>query len=43
MAAFGTDADEILVEGAKALRGYAGPNEYEAVKQFNEFMAAYVA
>ena len=42
MAAFGTGADEILVEGAKSLRGYAGPNEHGAVSQFNEFMAAYV-
>jgi len=37
MAAFGTDADEILVEGAKAFRSNVGPNEHALVNNFNEF------
>jgi uncharacterized oxidoreductase len=37
MAAFGTDADEILDEGAKAFRSNAGPNEHALVNNFNEF------
>ncbi|SDR44347.1 uncharacterized oxidoreductase [Rhizobiales bacterium GAS113] len=37
MAVFGTDADEILVEGAKAFRANVGPNEHGLVNNFNEF------
>jgi uncharacterized oxidoreductase len=37
MAVLGTDADEILVEGAKAFRSNPGPNEYGLVSSFNEF------
>ncbi|SEE67590.1 uncharacterized oxidoreductase [Rhizobiales bacterium GAS188] len=37
MAVFGTDADEILVEGAKAFRANVGPNEHGLVNSFNEF------
>jgi uncharacterized oxidoreductase len=36
MAAFGTDADEILVEGAKAFRANPGPNEHAFVDGFNQ-------
>jgi len=36
MAVLGTDADEILVEGAKALRANAGPNEHGLVNGFNQ-------
>jgi uncharacterized oxidoreductase len=35
MAVFGTDADEILVEGAKAFRANPGPNEHAFVNGFN--------
>ena len=35
----GTDADEVLVERAKALRNNAGPNEAAFVFQFNDMMA----
>ncbi len=40
MAALGTNADEILVEGAKAFRSNAGPNEHALVNSFNEFASA---
>ena len=40
MAVLGTDADEILVEGAKAFRSNAGPNEHGLVNTFNEFASA---
>jgi uncharacterized oxidoreductase len=43
MAAFGTDADEILVEGAKAFRSNAGPNEHSLVNGFNAHMSALLA
>jgi len=36
MAVFGTDADEILVEGAKAFRANPGPNEHAFVIGFNQ-------
>jgi uncharacterized oxidoreductase len=36
MAALGTDADEILVDGAKAFRANAGPNEHALVNGFNQ-------
>ena len=36
MAVFGTDADEILVEGAKAFRANPGPNEHALVNGFNQ-------
>jgi len=40
MAILGTDADEILVEGAKAFRSNAGPHEHGLVNSFNEFASA---
>src|ERR1700720_2941129 len=40
MAVLGTDADEILVEGAKAFRANAGPREHDLVNNFNEFASA---
>jgi hypothetical protein len=40
IAAFATDADEILVEGAKAFRSNAGPNEHALVHNFNEYVTA---
>ena len=40
MPVFGRDADEILVEGAKAFRSNAGPNEHGLVNSFNEFASA---
>jgi uncharacterized oxidoreductase len=36
MAVLGTDADEILVEGAKAFRNNAGPDEHALVNGFNQ-------
>jgi uncharacterized oxidoreductase len=36
MAVLGTDADEILVDGAKAFRANAGPNEHALVNGFNQ-------
>jgi uncharacterized oxidoreductase len=36
MSVLATDADEILVEGAKAFRGNAGPNEHALVDGFNQ-------
>ena len=43
MAVFGADADEILVEGAKAFRSNAGPNEHGLINSFNEFATARLA
>jgi uncharacterized oxidoreductase len=43
MAVFCTDADEILVEGAKAFRSNAGPNEHSLVNGFNAHMSALLA
>ena len=40
MAVFGTDADEILVEGAKGFRGNVGPNEHALVGDFNQLISA---
>jgi uncharacterized oxidoreductase len=40
MAVLGTDAAEILVEGAKAFRSNAGPNEHGLVNSFNDFAFA---
>jgi uncharacterized oxidoreductase len=40
MTAFGTDADEILVEGAKQFRANAGANEHGLVNGFNEIATA---
>ena len=36
MEVFGTDADEILVEAAKAFRNNAGPDEHALVNGFNQ-------
>jgi uncharacterized oxidoreductase len=36
MRVLGTDADEVLVERAKALRNGAGPHESALVTQFND-------
>lgn len=36
----GTDADEIVVEGAKAMQDNAGPNEHALVDGFNQQAAA---
>jgi uncharacterized oxidoreductase len=38
MVVLGTDADEILVEGAKLFRGNPGPGEHELVNGFNAQM-----
>jgi uncharacterized oxidoreductase len=35
IAVLGTDADEVLVEGAKAFRANVGPNEHGFVNGFN--------
>jgi uncharacterized oxidoreductase len=44
MSVFATNADEILVEGAKAFRGNPGPNEHALVNGFNQqMMALFVA
>ena len=40
MAAFGTDADEILVEQARPMRANPGPNEHAWVTQFNDLFLA---
>jgi uncharacterized oxidoreductase len=40
MAILGTEADEVLVERARALRNNAGPNEGPFVAQFNDMMAS---
>jgi uncharacterized oxidoreductase len=39
MVVLGTDADEILVEGAKAFRANVGPNEHALVNGFNTQIA----
>jgi uncharacterized oxidoreductase len=39
MKLLGTDADEVLVENVKPLRGNAGPNEAGFVDKFNDMMA----
>jgi uncharacterized oxidoreductase len=36
MVLFGTDADEIVVDGAKVFRDNAGPNEHPLVNGFNQ-------
>jgi uncharacterized oxidoreductase len=36
MALLGTDADEIVVDGARAFRDNAGPNEHALVDGFNQ-------
>jgi len=38
-----TDADEILVEGAKLFRGNPGPGEHDLVNGFNAQMTAVLA
>jgi uncharacterized oxidoreductase len=40
MSAFGTDADEIVIEAAKEFRANAGPNEHGLVNGFNEIATA---
>jgi uncharacterized oxidoreductase len=40
MMAFGTDANEILVEAAKSFRANVGPNEHSLVNKFNEIATA---
>lgn len=40
MSVLATDADEILVEGAKAFRGNAGPSEHALVNGFNQHALA---
>jgi uncharacterized oxidoreductase len=40
MAAFGTDADEILVESARPFRVNVGPKEHAFVDAFNAQMLA---
>ena len=36
MSVLASDADEILVDGAKAFRANAGPNEHALVNDFNQ-------
>lgn len=43
MMVLATDADEILVEGAKAFRANVGPNEHGLVNGFNEHASALFA
>jgi uncharacterized oxidoreductase len=43
IAVLGTDADEILVEGAKLFRGNPGPGEHDMVNGFNAQMMAMMA
>jgi uncharacterized oxidoreductase len=43
MTVLGTDADEILVEGAKAFRANVGPREHDLVNSFNEQVFARLA
>lgn len=43
MAVLGTDADEILVESAKAFRANVGPHEHGFVDSFNEVASGRVA
>jgi uncharacterized oxidoreductase len=40
MAVLATDADEIVVESAKAFRSNPGPNEHGLVNGFNQQMMA---
>ena len=40
MGVLGTDADEILVEGARGFRANVGPDEHDLVNSFNEFASA---
>ena len=40
MTVFGTDADEILVEGAKTFRANPGPNEHALVNRINQHALA---
>ena len=40
VAVLGTDADEIVVEGAKAFRSNVGLNEHALVNSFNEYASA---
>jgi uncharacterized oxidoreductase len=40
MALLGTDADEIVVDGAKSFRDNAGPNEHPLVEGFNQHASA---
>ncbi|GLS20325.1 oxidoreductase [Labrys miyagiensis] len=40
MSVLATDADEILVEGAKAFRANAGPNEHALINGFNQHALA---
>jgi uncharacterized oxidoreductase len=39
MKAFGTDAEEVLVDRVKRLRNNPGPNEAAFVTQFNDMLA----
>ncbi|MGF6781051.1 SDR family oxidoreductase [Paraburkholderia sp. GAS334] len=43
IAVLGTDADEVLVEGAKLFRGNPGPGEHDLVNGFNAQMMAVLA
>jgi uncharacterized oxidoreductase len=43
MTVLGTDANEILVEGAKLFRGNPGPGEHDLVNGFNAQMMAILA
>jgi uncharacterized oxidoreductase len=43
VALLGTDADEILVEGAKLLRANPGPGEHAMVNSFNVQMSKVLA
>jgi uncharacterized oxidoreductase len=43
MTVLGTDANEILVEGAKLFRGNPGPSEHDLVNGFNTQMMAILA
>lgn len=38
MKALGTEAEEVVVEGAKMLRSNPGPSEHALVTEFNEMM-----
>src|ERR1700722_13483775 len=43
MKALGTDAEEVLVESAKAMRNNPGPSEHALVTRFNDAMASNLA
>ena len=43
MTVLGTDANEILVEGARLFRGNPGPSEHDLVNGFNTQMMAVLA